>query len=44
MEEITTDRGGEEDVMYWWLSEFHIIATFKEFELTKRHMIELEIK
>ena len=44
MEEVTIDRGGEKVVIYWWLSEFHIIAAFEEFGLMEKYMIELEIE
>ena len=39
------DRWGDEEVViYWWLSEFHIIAAFEDSRLMERHMVELEIK
>ena len=39
MEEVTTNKGCEEIVTYWWLSEFHIIAAFEESWLMEGHMI-----
>ena len=33
MEEVTTDREGEEVVIYLWLSKFYIIAALEEFGL-----------
>ena len=44
MEEVTTNKGCEEVVIYWWLSEFHIIAVFKMSWLMKGHMIKLKIR
>ena len=44
MEEVTTNKGCEEVVTYWWLSEFHIIAAFEESWLMEGHMIKLKIR
>ena len=44
MEEVTTNKGCEEVVIYWWLSEFYIIAVFKMSWLMKGHMIKLKIR
>ena len=42
--QVKTDRGSEEDVIYRWLLEFHIIEAFEESGLMERHMIEFEIE
>ena len=44
MEEVTTNKGSEKVVTYWWLLEFYIIATFEESWLMERHMIKLKIR
>ena len=44
MEEVITNKGCEEIVTYWWLSEFHIIAAFEESWLMEGHMIKLKIR
>ena len=44
MEEVTTNKGCEEVVTYWWLSEFHIIVAFEESWLMEVHMIKLKIR
>ena len=44
MEEVTTNKGSEKVVTYWWLLEFHIIATFEESWLMEGHMIKLKIR
>ena len=43
MEEVTTNKGCEEVVTYWWLLEFHIIVAFEEPWLMEGHMIKLNI-
>ena len=44
MEEVTTNKGCEDVVIYWWPLEFHIIAAFKMSWLMKGHMIKLKIR
>ena len=44
MEEVITNKGCEEIVTYWRLSEFHIIAAFEESWLMEGHMIKLKIR
>ena len=44
MEEVTTNKGCEEVVTYWWLSELHIRAAFEESWLMAGHMIKLKIR
>ena len=36
---IYDKRGGEEVVVYLWLSEFHIIVACEESRLMERHMV-----
>ena len=44
MEEVITNKGCEEIVTYWRLSEFYIIAAFEESWLMEGHMIKLKIR